>query len=68
MQWHSCSGGDGVTIPGGVQYGEVAWKDTVSGHGVVGMGLVLGILDTFSNLNHSMILMHRVANYDDDLI
>jgi len=56
MQWHSCPGSGGVTIPGGVQsHGDVALRDVVSGHGGGGLGLDLGTLVVFSNLNNSMI-------------
>ena len=57
MQMHSCMGSDGVTIHGPVPElwgcgtegcGERAWWN--------GLGLVLVILEFFSNLNDSMIL------------
>ena len=34
--------------------GDVALRDMVSGHGGDGLGLGLGILEVFSNLNDSM--------------
>jgi len=57
LQRHSCTGSGGVTIHGGVQHtwrcgaegcGQWAWWD--------GLGLDLGILEVFSNLNGSVIL------------
>ena len=35
--------------------GDVALRDVVSGHGGMGLGLELVILEVFSNLNDSMI-------------
>ena len=44
MQWHSCPGSGGVTVPGGVQScGDVALREVGSGHGGVG-GVGLGDL------------------------
>jgi len=40
MQWHSCPGSSGVTIPGGVENcGDVALRDVGSGHGGDGLQL-----------------------------
>ena len=36
-------------------HGDVALRDVVSGHGGGGMGLDLGILEVFSNINDSVI-------------
>ena len=38
-------------------HGDVALRDMVSGHGGDGMGLDLGVLEIFSNLNDSVILL-----------
>ena len=38
-------------------HGDVALRDMVSGHGGDGMGLDLGVLEVFSNLNDSVILL-----------
>jgi len=57
MQWHSCPGSGGVTVPGGVPEpwrcgtegrGQWAWWD--------GLGLDLGILAVFSNCSDSVTL------------
>jgi len=37
-------------------HGEVALRNMISGHGGDGLGLDLGILELFSNLNDSVIL------------
>ena len=50
MQWHSCPGSGGVTVPGGVQsHGDVALRDVVSGHGGGGLGLDL-LISALSSL------------------
>ena len=38
-------------------HGDVALRDMVSGHGGNGMGLDYGVLEIFSNLNDSVILL-----------
>ena len=40
---------------------DVAPRDVVSGHGGDGMGLELVILEVFSNLNDSVVLMEGAA-------
>lgn len=48
-------GGGGAPSPGGVRgCGDVALGEVVSGHG--GVGLDLGIIELFSNLNDSITL------------
>jgi len=42
---------------------DVALRDMVSGHGGDGLGLNVMIIEVFSNLNDSMILLH-VAPHD----
>ena len=50
-------GGGGITIPGGVtEPGDVAMRDTISGHGGGGLSLDLMVLDVSSNLNDTMVL------------
>ena len=52
MPLHHCSKSDGVNIPTGLQkYGDVALRDTASGHG--GGGLRWGIFVVLPNLNDS---------------
>ena len=51
----AAQGGGGITILGEVQCG--ALRDVISGHGGVGLGLSLGILEVFSNLNSMIIRM-----------
>lgn len=57
MQWPSCPGGGGVPVPGGVQE---PWRCGTGGHGQWArwgrLGLDLGILELFSNINESVIL------------
>ena len=57
MQWHSCPGSGGFIVPGGVpepwrcgteRCGQWAWWG--------GLGLGLGLLEVFSNLNDSLAL------------
>jgi len=38
----AAQGGGGVTIPGGVQCGDVALRDVVSGHSGMGWGWTWG--------------------------
>ena len=55
MQWPSCPGGGGVPVPGGVQE---PWRCGTEGRGQQtwwgGLGLGLGTLEIFSNLNDSV--------------
>ena len=53
MQWHSCPGSGGVTIPGGAQE---PWRCGTEVRGGDGLELDLGILEVFSNTNGSKIL------------
>ena len=50
----AAQGGEGVTVHGGVQSGDVALRDVGSGHGEGGLGLDWVILVVFSNINDSM--------------
>jgi len=57
LQWHSCPGSGGVTVPGSV---PEQWRCGTEGCGLWawwgGLGLDLGISELFSNLNDSVIL------------
>jgi len=54
MQWHSCPGSSGVTIPGGVENcGDVALRDVGSGHGGDGLQLDHSFWEAFPHILHS---------------
>ena len=57
MQWHSCTGGGGVTVPAGV---PELWRCGTEGCEQWaqwgGLGLDSGILELFSNQNDPVIL------------
>ena len=50
--WHRCSGSGGVTIPGGVQCGDVALRE-VGTVGWVGVGL-----DDLSDVFQPILVLH----------
>ena len=62
LQWHSCPGSGGVTIPGGV---PDPWRCGTEGCGQWarwgGVGLGLGVLEVFFNLSDSVILFYDSA-------
>jgi len=53
LQWHSCPGSGGVTVPGGA---PELWGCGTEGGGYGHGGMGLGILEVFSNLIDPMIL------------
>jgi len=62
----SCTRGDSGLIVGEISpkewwnHGDVALRDTVSGHGGDGLQLDLGILEVFCNINYSVMFQaHR---------
>ena len=66
MQWHSCPGSGGVTIPGGV---PEPWRCGTEGrgygHGGGGLGSDLEISVLFSTLNDSVILVSQFHTSPD---
>ena len=57
MQWHSCTGSAGVTVPGDVtEPRRCGTGGGGYGHGGGGLGLDSVILVVFSSLNDSVVL------------